>query len=848
MSVGAKRSTTGARKKRSKGSESRPANRALAGAAAKSRRIGSIFRVRRWFRIETFIVIDQTSTHATGVRPDGRVDSRPLNRLGNAILPAPVAVRSHAGRLWYLVHSAQAASHLTDASIGELRRLLDKMLDGSTPRHTVGVLLDRKALGLTDSACLKLPLAHWRVRYELLTGHPRGTVERHEHAKQLLADHRAPLGMRVRVGLAEGLDLGPLGAERAALLGGTQLSTPTLAKVATEIGLALVESGFWQGERLHTAATDPTSFSSSSPTAAALAVVSRRQLTPGRKIDVDGLPTRVIDDLIDAGASIEVSDLAGAEDADGMPDIPLGAYVTARTRPADLTTDEVLKLEFAAEAYRRYIAGDDEVVDALPAARLHDAKVARSLLSGESPQDVPHDPLLATMVDVIRSGGIPSEELLADQSTWSALIANGVRGAEGPGSNAERFADVAALLDAQSALFAWEWSDAQTIARDRLRGARSEAVRDELLNVVACSLWLQDRPEDALAALDKALEGEYTDALLTNAAVIATELEHWSAVDRFVRIAHEAPSSQQRAMAAERALMLWVTDEERVWEDEDAGIPEEILAVLRLLIAEPLPDERYLRILKTLAAHDDDWLAAQPDGAFGPHANRASVRIFRARARGIDEFASELARELKSGQAEKWVEDEREAVVRAAINVLAEQNDEMGAAFFGMTLLQAGIPLEPMQRIPLVCLTVTSITQNIDTDQGEPKDEFIGWMSGAKQAFADLDQEERELVRPLLAVAGDSLGRTYARARAPQIGQAREVYEKISGQLKTIPRSQINHQAVQQVMAPIAEFCRDTWSVLNRVRPLISDRELLQAIDSLMVLASDLGNKVVNVR
>ena len=823
---------------------------ALTANVINSRAIGGIFRVRHGFRSEPFIVVGQTATHYKGIWPSGETELRPHARLGDALVPVPASVRSYAGRLWNLVRVPRAPHHLTDASAREVRKLLDGMLRDPKYRHAVGVLLDRHGLSLTEAGCLGLPLEPWRVRYELLQDYAAGT-KRSELAAQVVADDDAPRGVRLRVALAEGLDLAPLGPGVATLFNGAPVTVRAAQMTdvrVIELAGALEAAGSPEAARLRVAVSNPSWFAASSHQAAALAVLSGRQLPPEQKVWVDGMPTSVVDDLIDADAPVQVSEAAGATEAEGMPGVALAAYITGRSRPGDLTTDEVVHLKFANEAYRRYLAGDDAVAAALPALRLADAKVARALKRGEDPSEEPQDPILAELLQLVRSGGelLASEALLADPSTWAALVAKGVDGGDGPGR--EQFADLAALHHARTALFEWDWGRAQSIAHERLRGAKREAIRDELLNIVACAAWLQGKPEPALAALDRALEGDYTDALLTNAAVVATELEHESAIDRFVKIAREAPGPHQRAMAAERALLLWVNDEARIWDDDDEGIPDEILGALRPLIGEPIPDERYLRIMKTLAGHDDNWLAAQPNGAFGPHANSAVVRIFKARANGIDDFAAALATELKTGRAERWVEEERDAVVSAAINILAEQNDEMSAAFFGMTLLKAGIPLEPTQQIPLVCFTVLSITQNIDTDEGEPKDEFIDWVFGAKHALSRLDSEQRTTFDPVVTMAGEALARSYAMARAPQISQAIEVFNTINSQLRTMFSWQINHEAVQQVMAPIFELCVDTRRVLNKVRPLVKDREVLRFVDDLMGTATQLGDKAVKIR
>ena len=749
----------------------------------------------------------------------------------------------------HLLPRTVADSHVTDAARVVVQEALDELL-ALGDEHAVGLLLDRKALRLTDAECRRVPVAPWRVAYELLQDHASGTNARRSNASAIVADTSAPLGVRLRVALAERIALAPLGGDTATLFTRVTGVGAELSSTAAAVGAALAHTGLESASRLTMAAQNPARFAATSSRAAAYSVLAGGASPKARSIEPDGLAPTIIDDLIDAGGTVEGGSSSVRIEVPGMPSMSLSAYVEARTRPEALSTDAVVALEFSEEAYRRYIEGDDAAAAVLVGSRLADAEIARSIRRGDIPAGEAQDPLLRELLEVIRSPGQadPSVSLLDDASTWGVLISNGVRPPAGGGAQSDRYLDLLALNHARDALFAWEWQRAQDVARDRLRGARHEAARDELLNIIACALWLQNKPEPALAALDSALEGEYTDALLTNAAVVASELEHGRAIDRFVKIAREAPSAHQRAMAAERALLLWANDDARVWASEGETLPADILAAIRPLIGERIPSERYLRILKTLAAHDSIWFAAQPPQAFATNAGSVEVRIFQARARGIEEFVAELSKALRADHADKWVIEERDSIVDTAIGILAEQSDELGAAMFGITLLKGEIPLEPRQRVPLTCLTVIAMVQHIDTDEGEPKDEFIDWILGAKRTLASLEGHDRQILEPMVSLAGDELARTFARARARQIDQARDMLVRVNAQLSGVPAWQINHEKVGELTRPLAMFCRDTWKILHKVRPLISDAHLLRSVDELMRLASDLTSRAENLR
>jgi hypothetical protein len=821
-----------------------PASVAIEGILAPTVRVGSIFIARRTLiRREPFAIVDESAAGVTGIWADGIPGTLSSSRLGKEVLPAEQEVRSAAGRIHALIFSA--LPHLTKDCLESLTVRLHDMLE--VPGHAVGLLLDREPLGLAFSDALALPIEGWRVRYEFLRSDPTDARERRELAMQIVQDPSAPRGVRIRVAVSEELDLTLIDSHVAGLF----IKGDATAAMTDLIAEDLAKANSDEAGLLRQAVDSPASLATSSNTAAALAHIGGTPPPVSQDIEVADLPTSIIDDLIDRGVSrFNLTRVSVDAQVDGIPELPLRAYVLGRLAPSDLGADELKVLQFTSEAYRRYILGDDEVAEGLSQPRLNDARVARALKRGEIPSDVPTDERLVELVSLLGGNGSqsPSETLLDDLSLWPTLVNHGVVGSAQASVRAAIFADVSALNGARSALFEWDWARAATLSRERLRGARREAVRDELLNTMACALWLQDRPESALAALDSALEGEYSDALLTNAAVVAGKLEPSEAVDRFVKLAREAPNPQQRAMAAERALVLWQNDDQRIWDDDNSGIPDEILEALRPLLGQSISEDRYRRIVSVLANNDDEWLAAQPMTAFGAHSDSTTVRVYRARAQGIGEFITTLSDELTKPDHERWLAEERDNLVSAAVKVLIDNNHELGAAFFGMTLVEANIPMEPVQRIPLVCLTVAAIAQNIDTDEGEPKDLFIDWVANANRETAGLDEGGRDTFGPLVALAGESLARSFARSRARQLREADDVFDKVTGQIRSMQPSQINHQAVQEVLAPISQFCRDSWEVLNRVRPLVRDPGVLSIVDTVMTAASDLGNRAFKVR
>jgi hypothetical protein len=829
-----------------------PVDLVIAVSKPASPQIGTAVRARRGLRSEIAIVLGVRGGDAEVVWPNGEIASLPWGRL-KEVLATPTDVMSIPGRLLRLLSSKSAEPYVTEQSRDAVQNRIEELTQ--LREHAVGLLLDRRRLSLSIDDCLALPLEPWRVRYEFLASARNEFGLSSDFAVQLareiVADDAAPLGVRTRVAIAYSLPLSEVGPEAEVLFayGEVGVPFPVLKKAALDLSDALRAAGAVTAGRLKLAAGDPEQLAAAT-TAGALLNALERHAPAGKRIKIDSTtPPSVIDDLIDRGIPLDTTATDSTNATFGDRAIPTPAYVTARTDPGTLTSEEVVALRFEAEAVRRYLAGDMSVGAALPASSAADLQELRAVITGAGTTNAATDPLVQELTAVLAAAGriAPSEALLADESVWQVLIDAGVPGDSSGGLLGERFAGLSALKRASTALYEWRWDDARAIARDGLRLAKREEVRDELLNVMACGLWLQGETEPALAALDSALEGAYTDELLVNASVVAVELDHFTARDRLVRIAKEAPSAHQRAMAAERALILWINDDDRVWEEDDETLPAEIRDALRPLIRESLPEDRYLRILKVLASHDDDWLASQPDSAFGANSNSASIRIFKARAAGLDEFAGALAAELKPGIHAEWVVRERDSVVDAAIEVLLERNDELSAALFGLTLIDADLPMSAEQRVPLKCLTVASIVANIDPEESEPKDRFIDFIVESHGELAMLDADDQERLGKIVTIAAERLAAAYFGFRYNEFDEVIDAYNAMMDKIRSIPSRNLNRQAVREAFAPIRRFCTETWNILNRLLPFLEDKELRKAIISMMNQASAIGHGIVEV-
>ena len=807
--------------------------------------VGAVVRFRKVFASDVGFVFGRLQDGRLEiVKDNGEIAAVPVAKVKETLAEPSEDVRSTIGNLMrYLEGDVRYVRYPRSEPQAQIVRARINVLMGMR-EEAVALLLDRKPLALGLADCFALPIEPWRVRYEFLAARssegPDGMVG------DLLADPATPPAVRAIVALKFSRSLSEAGPGVASLFGGYphEGGLPPLVANAVRIAEELTALGVPAAGNLKVAATTPADLTGSNRNALLIAALDRTYPI-GPMVEVDETtPLSVLDDLLDDRVRVSV-----VTDESGNPvDSSLQAYILARTDPEQLSSADIVSLGFEDEARRRYLSGDITVEPSLPPGAVDDIRAYRAAVAGSDSTSPISDLVLREVRDVLLSQGAipPSEALLADKSVWRELIRAGVPGSPRTGPLGETFTGISALSRASTSLYEWRWDEARAIAREGLRDVRAEEVRDELLNIVACALWLSGEPELALAALDNALEGQYTDALLINASVVATELEHDSAKDRFVKLAKEAPNVHQRAVAAERALVLWDNDEERIWEEEhDGSLPNEIRDALRPLIKEDLPEDRYLRVLKVLANRDDDWFAAQSDDAFGSNIGTPAVRIFRARAAGLDKNIEALAVELKAGSTPEWVSHERDGMVEAAIQVLIERNDELATAFFGLTLIDANLPMSAEQRVPLKCLAC--IAANIDSKESEPNLRFIDLVVEAKRELSDVDYSDRDRLSGLVEFAAGRLAQSYLVSRYRQFDEVIDAYNMIMGQISGIPSHQLNPYALREAFHPLSAFCTDTYDIFKKLRPLIEDAQLEEAVDSMMRQSSDIGHRITAV-
>ena len=755
---------------------------------------------------------------------------------------APISanpMRTRPGRLWWAIRSL--IDSFTDDVSDVLRAELAQITSVSSD-ETVAFGLEALPHGLDESEMLRLGVEPWRVAYERLRLMPSSARASDREIRSVLTSSDCPASTRLalaihsRAPLDHALrDFPALAAAVAGGLDGESGDARAISDEASRLVDALRAASVPSAEQLQKVIDSPEACVGTR--AAVLASLSG---SPASSLTVDTtIPLSVVDDLIDAGCSVELEGDWERHDR---------VYCVARQDPVALDDAGVIELEFAVEALRRARAGNLDAFGHL----LSDDERFSVAISELAASGRPIDPdALASM------GGSSSAESLREallSGQWADLPLAIVE-ATGVGDlllnldlpdREPRSAGEAALMvrialrKARDALFEWDWDGAVQRGQLGLRWSTEESVSDELMNVVAAALWMRGKRMEALQLLRKALEGQYTIPLVCNTAAVAATLDTETALRELSRLAKESPDDVMRLVAAERAFVVWRSSVE----EDDPEPPAVLLSALRSLLTLNVSDDRYRQVLKILAEHDSDWMAAQPPSAFGRRGASVEARVYRARAKGFSEYISELASVHSAQPRPQWVEEEAAQLGGVIVAYLAENLGEQSASHgvsIAMDVFSAGLPLAADMHVRLVTLVSASVAELVE--DSEPKDDFIDWALAAKKRVREIADEDRAELKRLLEASSNQLALAFLSNREGHVGRLIETFNNFLEQAQALGRAgQLNEQEFRKAMVAVAAEAGDHAKTVKRALSIVSDKDLKTAGQNLLGTAQELQN------
>lgn len=715
--------------------------------------VGLLFRVRRGLRPRPALCIAVDGSGRTVLVPDGTLLVVGLDQAPTAptLPPSELAeIRTSPG---VLLRYARAAAEDPTSHPWPVDTLVHAALDALHTRRDRSVArlvaLDALRLGRPDLLPhLGLPIteAHWLALVDAAGAGRVDDVVTHAAA---LPPGRYRSAIHVLAALLPQLVTRPAVGERLAGFLGGHRDDPLAAVVARRLGVLAAHDGDrWSDADLRARVTPlPDLVRSELVALLAPHLVGKPSSSPtllgraGRVLharlhgtadtlspqDIAHLGPAALDDLVDAG-------LVAADDVDQLPAGRARAHLRARLCPDRLDTDE-LDAHPGERARRALQEGGGEAVGADP--RLATLTAIRRARWDDVRADAVHD-VERPVVEALLAGRTDGRRLLddavlRDRSLWPvvaelldgdlAVVDDGVRG------HSPSFAGWLDLREAREHLFLARWSRAADAARRCLATSPEESVRDEALNVLACALHLRGDARAAVAALAKAVEGEYSPALLANLAITSAEVDRQSAAPHLVRIARESPRAGLRRQAALRALRYWREDPD-FWEgdEQDRVVPPVLRGMLReAVLDDGLSREDFRALALALSTRDGAWFGSADALRRSPHRDSTEARWFQARARDdVTARVQILLDASKVGALEPWLQSARDAMAEAVRSSLVDRLDDEHTDL-GYTAIKLSAATSGSQDHHLCLLGVASVAiQEKETTADELHPDIVG--------------------------------------------------------------------------------------------------------------------------
>ena len=466
-------------------------------------------------------------------------------------------------------------------------------------------------------ALSQLPKEGYPARAQLLLPH-LGLLARNPHA------WRPVVRALVEAGVFQAEEVAATLEDWEAALGGGTALLPA----SQQADWTVVRERLAKGDGI------PAALASSTPAWQATSLItSSKEPLDGHMRELAGLEPALLDDLVDAGRLTVRTTL---DDAPGA----VRAYLCARLDPARLSEHELRVAGHDGELARRYfLAGDRSSLSSLDRSPrpLH-YQALLDVIEGARPDPERLDSatmaklgLPMELLDRIKDGvaSTLTPEIAADPSLWPVfadvategrLLANATRAPNDPSN----------VWIAMRRLVGLIWQDKLQEAVQHGRAllphvSEVERQEDEVLSLTAFVLFQLGQESEALGMLEHALQGEYTENLLVNASIVASNVQSEIGVRYLARIVEEAPTPELQKAGLNQAIS--------VWNSTDLEFPKVLIPALSTVLATRQSVEDYVQLGVTAVNVAPEVVLAMPDlggELTGPHiilSARAKLKV-----------------------------------------------------------------------------------------------------------------------------------------------------------------------------------------------------------------------------
>lgn len=463
---------------------------------------------------------------------------------------------------------------------------------------------------------------------------------------------------------------------------------------ALEKGVGLLPGGAQAGwhalwAAFESGASVPPPSGPGQPAWTALSLISspeRIRLLDGHLHEVAGVEPSLLDDLVDSGRLSAAAPLASLADRPRV-------HLLARLDPARLSDAEVREAGHLSEyARRKFVTRDRAQLLGLdPTPRVAHYQALLEVVEGGRPDPARLDEQTLRALSLpdkalqdLKDGTIRClpDDVAADPSLWPMFSELAITGALSPDTSKPPNHPLNTWIGLKRLLgLIWEsrYSDAVDHGRLLAPHIADERARDEASNLTAFALDQLGRSGEALAALEDALRGEYTENLLVNVSLVASRVAPDVGMRHLARLVNEAPTPDLRRAGLTRAIV--------VWQETSEPFPQVLIPHLTRMLDQPssLDDYLFFSDVIVTASPESVPLLNNPEGVYA-----APFKILKARARlRTDErfFLADLAREFVSVHREvgrpAWFADQWKSWVEIVEEaVFVDFGEALGAAGF----------------------------------------------------------------------------------------------------------------------------------------------------------------------
>lgn len=407
------------------------------------------------------------------------------------------------------------------------------------------------------------------------------------------------------------------------------------------------------------------------------------------------------------------------------------------------------------------------------------------------------------------------------------------------------------LEEATRAAFDWDFDTARTLA-DRCRSVvDDEARHDEALSILACCAWMCGDDLAAEGLLREAIEGEASDSLLVNYAVVSADSSPRNSVRALNRLMASSADDEVRHHAA-------LNSAERTWRlamGSELPTGEVVRELRRAAVADTSIDV-HARVMHMLAWADRRWVADPANTQRSPHAGSPEHRRALFSVGPMSERISILAAHLTAAPDDPALLRDRDRLVEELVAELTSATaPRVELAHQGFELIGAGVPMGPRHAVlvPVLSVHMALWAESSSPRSGPLPSEWADHLDAGGRSLREVQENDgREELRRLVGHVYGVWAATEIPRWEAQLAGMRERFsgavaqhDYLSGAVATaydlVPVREQLHDHLGELLPEVDGLRNDVYRILA---PLDSEDGHRRAAEEVAAGADELSHRI----